>query len=112
MKIFVTGSAGFIGFHVAKRLLVDGHTVVGIDNFSPYYDVALKNARHTELQRYAAYTLYNIDIEDRDQFSARWREHDPQIVIHLAAQAGVRHSLQEPALYVNTNILGTLHVLE
>ena len=110
--ILVTGAAGFIGFHVAERLLRDGHAVHGIDNLNDYYDPGLKQARLRILQAHSAFTFHRINLVEavqvRDYFSA----HRPSLVVHLAAQAGVRRSLTHPREYLDNNILGFLNMLE
>ncbi len=111
-RILVTGSAGFVGFHLCRRLLADGDAVLGIDNFSPYYDVTLKEQRTDILKGYPSFSLERISIEDRLAFEKAWSEFAPDIVIHLAAQAGVRHSIDHPEAYINANLIGTFNVLE
>lgn len=113
-RILVTGSAGFIGYHTASRLLRDGHEVVGIDNLNPYYDVGLKQARLQRLidQSPDAFTFERLSIADRQQMERVFCEHRPTHVIHMAAQAGVRHSLKEPHEYAESNLVGFLNVLE
>ncbi len=108
----VTGTAGFIGFHVAKRLLADGHTVVGFDNLNDYYPVVLKRARHAELRRFAGFAPIEADLCDIETFRAAVRQHRPEVVCHLAAQAGVRYSLTNPFAYEKSNLLAALNVLE
>lgn len=110
--ILVTGAAGFIGFHVARRLLEDGRDVVGIDNINSYYDPALKEARLAELARHDGFRFYKLDLSDRDGMAAMFAAHGFAQVIHLAGQAGVRHSLLAPHDYVEANICGFLNVLE
>jgi UDP-glucuronate 4-epimerase len=110
--ILVTGVAGFIGFHVARRLLDAGEAVVGIDNFDPYYDPSLKAARATELQRHAGFSLVRIDIRDAEAVAALFKRTAPRRVVHLAAQAGVRYSLENPLVYERTNVGGHLSVLD
>ncbi|MCG8370670.1 MAG: NAD-dependent epimerase [Proteobacteria bacterium] len=112
MKILVTGAAGFIGFHTAKLLLERGDTVVGLDNFNDYYDVGLKEARATILDDYDAFSMRRIDLADRDAMEALFAGENFDKVIHLAAQAGVRYSLENPHSYIDSNVVGTLHVLE
>ncbi len=112
MKIFVTGTAGFIGMHVAETLLDDGHEVVGLDNFNDYYDVSLKKARHARLEGRKGYTGINGDLADYELLSMLCREHQFDRVCHLAAQAGVRYSLQNPGAYQKANLEGHLNVLE
>ncbi|PTQ79152.1 UDP-glucuronate 4-epimerase [Nitrosospira multiformis] len=112
MKVLVTGAAGFIGMHVARRLLDQGHEVVGIDNLNSYYDVHLKEDRLKQLAPLPGFSFIKLDIADRrameDLFAAK-RFHR---VVHLAAQAGVRYSLKDPHAYVNSNVVGFLNVLE
>jgi UDP-glucuronate 4-epimerase len=108
----VTGAAGFIGFHVARRLLAEGHSVVGIDNLNAYYDPKLKDARLFELRKSAGFRFVRLDLADRTGMSALFAEHRFAYVIHLAAQAGVRHSLVDPHAYVDANLVGFLNILE
>ncbi len=112
MKILVTGAAGFIGFFTAKRLLERGDTVVGLDNFNDYYDVRLKDARASILRDYDEFSMVRMDLADRDRMEALFATERFDKVVHLAAQAGVRYSLENPHAYVDSNIVGTLHVLE
>ncbi|RYY25539.1 MAG: NAD-dependent epimerase/dehydratase family protein [Sphingomonadales bacterium] len=111
-RVLVTGSAGFIGFHTSSLLLQQGATVLGVDNFSDYYDVALKEARNDMLSNHADFSVARVSIEDADAFGDAWRAFKPDIVIHLAAQAGVRYSIDAPASYVGANLIGTFNVLE
>src|ERR1700704_1736713 len=110
--ILVTGAAGFIGFHVAQRLLREGRNVLGIDNLNAYYDPKLKEARLAEFARHDAFRFHKLDLKDRDGVAALFAEHRFTHVIHLAAQAGVRHSLTAPHDYIDSNISGFLNVLE
>jgi UDP-glucuronate 4-epimerase len=115
MKILVTGVAGFIGFHVAKRLLDQDVIVVGIDNLNDYYDVALKQARLNELQSHAKaanFKFIKLDISDQMQLQQVFRDHNFVQVIHLAAQAGVRYSMTNPYAYVQSNLVGFVNILE
>ncbi len=127
MKILITGAAGFIGFHLAKKLLERGDTVVGIDNINDYYDVNLKYARlaetgisreaekwHTPVKsgKYPRYTFVRMDLEDREQLMQLFEREKFEKVCNLAAQAGVRYSLQNPYAYINANIVGFINILE
>ncbi len=116
----VTGAAGFIGSNLACKLLKQGHTVIAIDNFSKYYDVNLKHARKKMVDDYATslninkqhYNFLDLDIKDLNKLSSIFIDYKPGVVCHLAAQAGVRHSLKKPLDYVNNNISGTINLLE
>jgi UDP-glucuronate 4-epimerase len=110
--VLVTGAAGFIGFHVARRLLQDGARVVGADSFSPYYDVALKEARFRELEALPHFIPERIDLADEAATGDLFRRRRPRRVVHLAAQPGVRRSLSEPHAYVAANVVAFLNVLE
>ena len=110
--ILVTGSAGFIGSHVAHRLLDRGDTVVGLDNLNPYYDPTLKQARLARLEAREGYRHSAIDLADREAMAALFAEAKPDRVIHLAAQAGVRYSLEQPAAYIDANLVGFGNILE
>jgi UDP-glucuronate 4-epimerase len=112
MKILVTGAAGFIGSFAAKQLLERGDTVVGLDNFNDYYDVGLKNARAELLDAFDNFSMARLDLADRDGMERLFRENRFDKVVHLAAQAGVRYSIENPHSYINSNVVGTLHVLE
>ncbi|MCL5742885.1 MAG: NAD-dependent epimerase [Acidobacteria bacterium] len=112
MKILVTGVAGFIGFYVAGRLLDRGDEVVGLDNVNDYYDVRLKEARLSRLAGRPGYRFLKLDLADRAGMECMFAEVRPQRVIHLAAQAGVRYSLQNPYAYVESNLVGFMNVLE
>jgi UDP-glucuronate 4-epimerase len=112
MRVFVTGSAGFIGFHLARRLLSEGHDVLGFDGITAYYDVALKKRRHSLLQAQPRFTAVEAMLEDRNRVNEAVRGFGPDIVVHLAAQAGVRHSLDHPEAYLSANVVGTMHLLE
>lgn len=110
--ILVTGAAGFIGFHVAKRLLEDGRPVVGLDNLNAYYDPKLKDARLTELAKLPGFQFVKLDLADRAGMAALFAQHRFPYVVHLAAQAGVRYSLVDPHAYVNSNLIGFTNILE
>jgi|YNPBryBLVA2012_1023415.scaffolds.fasta_scaffold00044_7 UDP-glucuronate 4-epimerase len=110
--ILVTGAAGFIGYHLCDRLLRDGRTVVGVDNLNDYYDVTLKKARLARLEGRPWFTFHKIDLTDRTATESLFREHRFSAVVHLAAQAGVRYSLEHPHAYIASNITGFLNVLE
>ena len=112
MNILITGGAGFIGFHVAKALLGRGDNVVIIDNFNDYYDVKLKEARIKELGKYDNLDVIKVDISDYDTMNIIFKKHKFNKICHLAAQAGVRYSLENPLAYEKSNILGTLVMLE
>ncbi|MBS9718260.1 NAD-dependent epimerase/dehydratase family protein [Pseudohalocynthiibacter aestuariivivens] len=111
-KYLVTGSAGFIGFHVCQRLLADGHDVIGFDSLSPYYDPALKKARHDILKQSNHFQEQIGSLETPRLLAMLFEEEKPEVVIHLAAQAGVRYSIDEPRSYVESNLVGTFELLE
>ncbi|KOO46792.1 NAD-dependent epimerase [Priestia koreensis] len=111
MKIVVTGAAGFIGFHVSKRLLKEGHEVIGIDNVNDYYDPALKKDRLKMLNQ-DGFTFIKCSLEDKEGIFRIFDRYKPQVVINLAAQAGVRYSIENPDAYVQSNIVGFLNILE
>jgi UDP-glucuronate 4-epimerase len=110
--ILVTGAAGFIGFHVARRLLQNGRKVVGLDNLNDYYDPKLKEARLAELAKLPGFTFVRLDLAEREAMAALFAEHKFPRVVHLAAQAGVRYSLVNPHAYVDSNVQGFMNVLE
>jgi len=112
MKILVTGAAGFIGSALSIRLLERGDTVIGIDNHNDYYDPALKEARLARHADHPGYTHIRISLEDRDGIAALFKEHKPERVVNLAAQAGVRYSLENPLAYIDTNLSGFGNILE
>jgi UDP-glucuronate 4-epimerase len=112
LKILVTGAAGFIGMHTAKRLLESGDEVVGIDNINDYYDVRLKYARLEQLKPFPNFTFIKMDIADREAMEKLFAEHKFPRVIHLAAQAGVRYSLKNPHAYIQSNVVGFANILE
>ena len=112
MKVLVTGAAGFIGMHCASRLLERGDEVIGIDNLNDYYDVSLKQARLDRLTPHSGFTFIEAGIEDRAAMEAVFREHQPDRVINMAAQAGVRYSLTNPHAYIEANLQGFMNILE
>ncbi len=112
MKILVTGAAGFIGFHTCEMLLGRGDEVVGLDNLNDYYDVRLKEARLARLSGRPGFRFHRLDLSDRTGMEALFAEEKPQRVIHLAAQAGVRYSIQNPHAYVDSNLVGFMNILE
>jgi len=112
MKILVTGAAGFIGFHASKRLLDSRYDVIGLDNLNNYYDINLKNDRLKILQEYDGFTFHKIDLKDQGEVESLFKKESPQRVIHLAAQAGVRYSIENPHVYIQSNIVGTFNILE
>lgn len=111
-KILVTGAAGFIGYHTSVRLLARGDEVVGLDNVNDYYDPTLKEARLARLAAHAGFRMLRMDLADRPGIERVFREEGFERVIHLAAQAGVRYSLTNPHAYIDSNVVGFLHVLE
>ena len=112
MTILVTGAAGFIGYHVARRLLERGDTVVGLDNLNDYYDVSLKEARLARLADHASFRFVKLDLADRDGMGSLFAAEKPQRIVHLAAQAGVRYSIENPHAYIDSNVAGFTNVLE
>lgn len=110
--ILVTGAAGFIGFHVARQLLAEGRSVVGLDNLNSYYDPALKQARLAQLGNESRFSFVRADLADRETMAALFARHRFSEVVHLAAQAGVRHSIEHPHSYADSNLQGFLNVLE
>jgi UDP-glucuronate 4-epimerase len=112
MKILVTGAAGFIGFHLVQRLLERGEQVIGLDNLNDYYDVSLKEARLTRLNPYAGFRFVRAALEDRPVMDKLFSDDSFDMVVNLAAQAGVRYSLQNPHAYIDSNIVGFMNVLE
>jgi UDP-glucuronate 4-epimerase len=112
VKYLLTGAAGFIGFHTTKKLLARGHEVVGLDNLNDYYDVTLKQARLAQLQELSSFRFVKLDLADDAGMAALFASEKFGRVVHLAAQAGVRYSLQDPHAYVRSNVTGTLNVLE
>jgi len=112
MKVLVTGAAGFIGMHVAKALLERGDEVLGLDNLNDYYDPALKLARLEQLKPYKGFCFIKGDVADAECVNSLFKTHEPDAVVHLAAQAGVRYSIENPAAYVQSNLVGFGHMLE
>ncbi len=112
MKVLVTGHAGFIGSALSNKLLMRGDQVIGIDNVNDYYDVSLKHARLQRLKDRDGFTDIRLDIKDAEGMKSVFQTHTPDRVVHLAAQAGVRYSLENPRAYIDTNIHGTLNILE
>ena len=112
MKILVTGVAGFIGFHLATRLLIEGNEVYGVDNLNDYYDVSLKQARLQQILSYKNFTFDCLDISDRASVAELFVAYNFDVVVHLAAQAGVRYSLQNPHAYVDSNLVGFTNIIE
>lgn len=112
MRVLVTGAAGFIGFHLSKRLLEDGHEIVGMDNLNPYYDVQLKKDRLVFLTPNPRFTFRVLDLADQKGMDELFRTECPDVVVHLAAQAGVRYSIENPYAYVESNLTGFMNILE
>ena len=117
MKVLVSGAAGFIGFHLCQRLLKDNFTVIGLDNINSYYDVSLKNSRLKELDKKSfkengQWLFYETNLEDERSIKTIFQDHKPTIIINLAAQAGVRYSIENPKAYIDSNIVGFLNILE
>ena len=111
-KKIITGSAGFIGSSLCLKLLKQGDIVIGIDNHNDYYDPKIKEARIERLKKYSNYKHYKIDISNQKSLEDVFKEHRPQVVVNLAAQAGVRYSMENPLAYINSNIVGFAHILE
>ncbi len=111
-NILVTGAAGFIGFHLCQHLLARGETVLGIDNLNPYYDVNLKLARLRQLKEHQHFLFSQLDLADREGIANLFAEYQPEKVVNLAAQAGVRYSLQNPHAYIDSNLVGFINILE
>jgi len=112
MRILVTGAAGFIGFHLCRRLLADGQEVTGVDGLTAYYDPALKDARLAQLRLHNRFNFEQVMLEDMPGMTAAFERASPEAVVHLAAQAGVRYSLENPRAYVDANLVGAFNVLE
>ena len=111
-KILISGAAGFIGFHLSKSLLDDGYYVFCIDNLNEYYDPSLKQARLDILNKYSNFTFEKIDIADRESLTESFESFKPQKVINIAAQAGVRYSIENPYAYMDSNFVGFLNIIE
>jgi len=112
MRVLITGTAGFIGFHLARRLIADGHEVVGVDGMTTYYEVRLKVARHELLKKHNGFFEQIQMLEEMDRLLEVASRHPPDVIVHLAAQAGVRYSLENPRAYVDSNLVGTFNVME
>lgn len=112
MKILVSGTAGFIGYHACKLLLDNGHEIIGIDNLNDYYDINLKKHRLSLLKKYKTFVFYKIDIQDHQSLENIFKKHKFDYVLHLAAQAGVRYSIINPHIYIHSNVHGFLNILE
>ncbi|MBP2151673.1 NAD-dependent epimerase/dehydratase family protein [Xanthobacter flavus] len=112
MRFLITGTAGFIGFHLAKRLLDDGHFIVGYDGMTDYYDRRLKESRHAILRRSNGFRAVEARLEDIDKLTEAAYLAEPDVIVHLAAQAGVRYSIEHPRTYVDSNLIGTYNILD
>ena len=112
MRCLVTGTAGFVGYHLARRLLVLGHQVTGIDGMTAYYDPTLKQARHAKLARFASFEPHLCMLEEAGRLNAIYEQAAPDLVFHLAAQAGVRYSLENPRAYIESNVVGSFNLVE
>ena len=112
MKVLLTGSAGFIGMHCVERLLARGDAVVGVDNLNDYYEVSLKEARLARIAGHESFSFHRVSVEDRNAMASLFAEEKPDRVIHLAAQAGVRYSLENPHAYIDANLQGFVNILE
>ena len=112
MKIFITGSSGFIGFHLCKKLLDKGHSVYGFDSMNSYYDVKLKKGRYKILNKYKKFSFTKGKVENQKILNKLILKFKPRVIIHLAAQAGVRYSIENPRVYLDSNIVGTFNVIE
>ncbi|MFE3977713.1 MULTISPECIES: SDR family NAD(P)-dependent oxidoreductase [unclassified Priestia] len=108
----ITGAAGFIGYFLSKKLLAEGCTVIGIDNINDYYDVKLKHTRLEQLEPYEKFTFLKVDISDKEALTNIFKEYAPNIVVNLAAQAGVRYSIENPDVYMQSNVIGFYNILE
>ena len=112
MKVLLTGAAGFIGMHCAERLIARGDTVIGVDNFNDYYEVSLKEARLARIADHDNFSMHRMAVEDREAMAAMFASEKPDRVIHLAAQAGVRYSIDNPHAYIDANLQGFMNILE
>ena len=112
MKIFVTGSSGFIGFHLSKKFLEEGHSVHGFDSMNNYYDVKIKKARYKILKEYKKFSFTKGKLENKKILSSSILKFQPKVIVHLAAQAGVRYSIEKPRVYLDSNIVGTYNIIE
>ena len=112
MKILVTGSSGFIGFHLSAHLLENGNKVIGIDSMNSYYDVNLKKARLNILKKYKNFEFHKVNLENEKKIQLIFKKYKPKIVVHLAAQAGVRYSIKNPRVYLKSNIAGSFNIIE
>ena len=112
MKILVTGAAGFIGYHLCKSLLDDGYEVMGVDNVNDYYDINLKLSRLDQLNSYKNFSIEKIDISEREELTKVFKSFKPNKVVNLAAQAGVRYSIENPYVYMESNLVGFLNIIE
>jgi len=111
-RVLITGAAGFIGFHLAKRLIAERDEVIGLDNLNDYYEVTLKEARLAQVQGQPGFVFYKMDLADRQGLARLFTEHRPDVVVNLAAQAGVRYAQQNPYAYVDSNLVGFVNLLE
>ena len=117
MKVILTGAAGFIGFHLSKKLLQENISVIGIDNLNPYYDIKLKESRLKQLRKISLkkdvkFEFFQEDINNKSAINDIFKKYKPEIVINLAAQAGVRYSMENPSAYIETNLVGFFNILE
>jgi UDP-glucuronate 4-epimerase len=112
VRVLITGVAGFIGFHLGKRLLARGDEVLGLDNLNDYYDVTLKKARLAQLKGQPGFRFHKLDLADREGIPRLFKKHKPEVVVNLAAQAGVRYSQENPHAYIDSNLLGFTNILE
>ena len=110
--ILITGAAGFIGFHLSRHLLESGVQIIGFDNLNSYYDPSLKYARLNILKKYTNFTFIKGDLADSESVNAIFKEYKPEIVVNLAAQAGVRYSIENPQVYIESNVVGFFNILE